>query len=227
MIFLLGFILVMGLVDSLNPFSIAVHIFLLGILKNTNRIALYVFGILLVYLLGGIAIFSGLTVIFSRFLEQFALIPESALYLLQALLGFVLVVYGIVEYRKPHQSQMPSAESDVAGWKLFFLGAGGTLADLPTALPYLGVIAKMTEARMDVITGIFVLFAYNVIYILPLLIIWGLFLWFRNRVRNKMEAITQIIERINKYILVVFCEIIGSLFIMDALFFFLGRPIQW
>jgi cytochrome c biogenesis protein CcdA len=225
--FLAGFMLVMGLVDSLNPFSIAVHIFLLGILKNTNRIVIYVVGILLVYLLGGIAIFFGMTVIFSRLLEQFALIPELALYLLQVLLGFVLVVYGIAEYRKPHHSQMPSAENDVADWKLFLLGAGGTLSDLPTALPYLGFIAKMTEARVDVIFGLFLLFVYNFIYILPLLIIWGLFLWFRDSIRNKMEAITRTIERANKYILVVFCEMIGCFFIADALFFFLGSPIQW
>jgi cytochrome c biogenesis protein CcdA len=227
MFFLIGFMIVMGLVDSLNPFSIAVHIFLLGILKNPNRIVLYVLGILLVYLLGGIAIFSGLTVIFNLLLEQFALIPQLVLYLVEAFLGVVLAVYGIVEYSKPQQSQMPSAESDVAGWKLFFLGAGGTLADLPTALPYLGFIAKMTEAQIDVTSGTLLLLVYNFIYILPLLIIWRLFLWFRDGLRNKMEAITHVIERANRYILVAFCEIIGGFFIVDALFFFLGNPIQW
>ena len=225
MTFLIGFLLVMGFVDSLNPFSIALHIFLLGILKNTNRIALYVFGILLVYLLGGIAVFSGMSVLFGNFLQDFALLPPLALYLLQMLLGFSLVVYGIVEYRKPHQSQKPSAESDIASWKLFFLGAGGTLSDLPTALPYLGFIAKMTETRLDIVSGSLLLLAYNFIYILPLLIIWGLFLWFRDKIKKKMEAIIHVIERANKYILVVFCELIGIIFIADALFFFLGTYI--
>lgn len=57
MLYLVGFMLLMGVVDSLNPFTIALHILLLGILKNVNRIAIYVLGILIVYLVGGIAIF--------------------------------------------------------------------------------------------------------------------------------------------------------------------------
>jgi len=226
MTFLLGFLLMVGLVDSLNPFSIAVHIFLLGILKNTNRIAIYVFGILLVYLLGGISIFLGLTTVFDLLLEKFTHFPEFWLYLIQGLLGVLLVGYGIVEYRKPHQSQMPGEENDVAGWKLFFLGASGTLSDLPTALPYLGFIARMIEARLEVGSGILLLLLYNFIYILPLLIIWGLFLWFRDSIRGKMEAATRAIERANRYILVVFCELIGGFFVVDAILFFMKLPAQ-
>lgn len=227
MLFLLIFLLGMSLVDSLNPFSIAVHIFLLGILKNTNRIALYVLGILLVYFLGGIVIFTGLTTVFDKLAEKFATIPEFVLYVVESIFGVALAVYGFIEYRKGNKSYQVLEGKDVSAWTLILLGAGGTLSDLPTAIPYLGFIAKMTEMRIDILIGCGLLLIYNIIYILPLLIIWALYLAYKDKIRDRMEAITVKIEKANKYITVIFCEIIGFVFIVDSFMYYIGYPIQW
>lgn len=227
MLFLLIFLLGMSFVDSLNPFSIAVHILLLGVLKNTNRIIFYITGILVVYLVGGILIFTGSTAIFAKLMEQFARVPEFILYLLESIFGVILVVYGFLEFRKEKQSRQLQVGQDVSTWALLLLGGGGTLSDLPTAIPYLGFIAKMTEMKIDVWLGCSLLLIYNVIYILPLLIIWLLYQTYKDKIRYRMESIAAKIEKANKYIIVIFCEIIGVVFIIDSLLYFIGYPIQW
>jgi len=219
--------LLMGVVDSLNPFTIALHIFLLGILKNVNRISIYVLGILIVYLVGGIAIFTGLSAVFDYLGKQFESIPDFVLYGIELILGIILVVYGITEWRKNSEQKKVSKKLDVSTWALISLGAGGTLTDLPTAIPYLGFIAKMTEMKVDALTGIAFLFAYCIIYVFPLFLIWVLYLKFQDKIKDKMETIVKRIEKSNKYIIVFFCEIIGILFILDSILFYLGVPIQW
>lgn len=217
----------MGVVDSLNPFTIALHILLLGILKNVNRISIYVLGILIVYLVGGIAIFTGLSAVFDYLGKQFESIPDFVLYGIELILGIILVVYGITEWRKNSEQKQVSKKLDVSTWALISLGAGGTLTDLPTAIPYLGFIAKMTEMKVDALTGIAFLFAYCIIYVFPLFLIWVLYLKFQDKIKDKMETIVKRIEKSNKYIIVFFCEIIGILFILDSFLFYLGVPIQW
>lgn len=217
----------MGVVDSLNPFTIALHILLLGILKNVNRISIYVLGILIVYLVGGIAIFTGLSAVFDYLGKQFESIPDFVLYGIELILGIILVVYGITEWRKNSEQKQVSKKLDVSTWALISLGAGGTLTDLPTAIPYLGFIAKMTEMKVDALTGIAFLFAYCIIYVFPLFLIWVLYLKFQDKIKDKMETIVKRIEKSNKYIIVFFCEIIGILFILDSILFYLGVPIQW
>jgi cytochrome c biogenesis protein CcdA len=227
MLFLFGFMLFMGAVDSLNPFTIAVHILLLGILKNVNRISIYISGILIVYLVGGIAIFTGFSAVSDFLVEQFELIPDFVLYGIEGLLGIVLAIYGILEWRKNSEKKQVSKSLDVSTWALIVLGAGGTLTDLPTAIPYLGFIAKMTEMRIDIITGILFLIGYCFIYTFPLTLIWILYLKFQDRIKDKMELIVKRIENANKYIMVIFSEIIGFGFFLDSVLFFLGVPIQW
>jgi len=227
MLYLVGFMLLMGVVDSLNPFTIALHILLLGILKNVNRISIYVLGILIVYLVGGIAIFTGLSAVFYYLGKQFESIPDFVLYGIELILGIILVVYGITEWRKNSEQKQVSKKLDVSTWALISLGAGGTLTDLPTAIPYLGFIAKMTEMKVDALTGIAFLFAYCIIYVFPLFLIWVLYLKFQDKIKDKMETIVKRIEKSNKYIIVFFCEIIGILFILDSILFYLGVPIQW
>jgi cytochrome c biogenesis protein CcdA len=221
--FLFGFMVLMGAVDSLNPFTIAVHILLLGILKNVNRISIYVAGILIVYLIGGIAMFTGFSAVFGFLSEQFALIPDFVLHGIEGILGIVLVMYAISEWRKHHEQKQITKSLDVSTWALIVLGAGGTLSDLPTAIPYLGFIAKMTEMKVDILTGILFLAGYCLIYTFPLFLTWGLYLKFQERIKDKMELIVKRIESVNRYIIVIFCGIAGAYFILDSVLFFLGQ----
>ena len=212
-----------GVLDSLNPFTIAVHILLLGILKNINRIAIYVLSILVVYLIGGVAIFTGLSTFFDYLMEQFSSIPKWVLYIIKLIFGIILVVYGFIQLRKSSESKQLSKSPDVSTWALIVLGAGGTLSDLPTAIPYLGFIAKMTEMRVDIITGITLLLVYCLIYVLPLIIICILYLKFQDKIKSKTEFIVAKIGKANKYIIIVFCGVIGIIFIMDSVLFFYGH----
>jgi cytochrome c biogenesis protein CcdA len=172
-------------------------------------------------------IYTGSTAIFDKLAEQFTTVPELVLYMLESIFGVILIVYGFIEFRKENKPRQLQVGKDVSIWTLMLLGGGGTLSDLPTAIPYLGFIAKITEMKIDIWLGFSLLLLYNVIYILPLLIIWVLYLKYKDSIRDRMESITTKIEKANKYIIVTFCEIIGIVFIIDSIFYYIGFPIQW
>jgi len=227
MLFLFGFMLLMGAVDSLNPSTIIVLVLLLGMLENVNRVAIYVAGIWIVYFVGGIAVFTGFSTVGGYLAEQFALIPDYVLYGLEGLLGIGLIVFGMLEWRKHSGQKQVTKSLGVSTWALIVLGAGGTLGDLPTAIPYLGFIAKMTEMGVPLLQGIGFLIGYCLVYIFPLLLLWGLYVKFQNQIKDKTESIVRRIESTSRTIMFAFGGIAGAILMFDAVLFFFGIPVRW
>jgi cytochrome c biogenesis protein CcdA len=227
MLFLFGFLLLMGAVDSLNPSTIIVLVLLLSMLENVNRVAIYVAGIWIAYFVGGIAVFTGFSTVAGYLAEQFALIPDFVLYGLEGLLGIGLIVYGMLEWRKQGGQKQAAKSLEVSTWALIVLGVGGTLGDLPTAIPYLGFIAKMTEMGVPLLLGIGFLLGYCLVYIFPLLLLWGLYVKFQGQIKDKMGSIVRRIESTSRTIMIGFCGIAGVLLIFDSLLFIFGAPVQW
>jgi len=227
MLVLLGFMFLMGVVDGLNPSTIIVLVILLGTLKNVNRVSIYVAGIWIVYFVGGIAIFTGFSAVAGYLAELFALIPDLILRGLQGLLGIVLVVYGVLEWRKRNGQKQVTKSLDVSTWALIILGAGGTIGDLPTAIPYLGFIAKMTEMRVALLPGIGLLIGYCLVYVFPLMLLWGLYLKFQDRLKGKTGSIVKRIESTTRIIMVALVGIAGALLMVDSVLFFFDAPVRW
>jgi cytochrome c biogenesis protein CcdA len=227
MLFLFGFLLLMGAVDSLNPSTIIVLVLLLSMLENVNRVAIYVAGIWIAYFVGGIAVFTGFSTVAGYLAEQFALIPDFVLYGLEGLLGISLIVYGMLEWRKQGGQKQVAKSVEVSTWALIVLGVGGTLGDLPTAIPYLGFIAKMTEMRVSLLTGVGFLIGYCLVYIFPLLVLWGLYVKFQNQIKDKTESIVRRIESTSRTIMVAFGGIAGAILMFESVLFFFGIPVRW
>ncbi|MBA4251658.1 MAG: hypothetical protein C0425_08705 [Chlorobiaceae bacterium] len=228
MITLILLLIILALVDSLNPFSIAIQIFLLGVLTNTHRISYYILGILLVYFVGGVLIFLGLTAYLKILLDQISVIPNMFLYSVGFVIGVILLFYGIMALRKNGiVKEIKLERKEFSILALFAIGATGTMFDLPTALPYLGFITKMIEMELNSGIGIFLLSIYSFIYIFPLLILWALFIRYKEKIKEKIVSVQIYMDKINNYVIGVFSLLIGLLFIVDAVFFFLGIPLDW
>jgi len=228
LITLILLLIILALVDSLNPFSIAIQIFLLGVLTNTHRISYYILGILLVYFVGGVLIFLGLTAYLKILLDQISVIPNMFLYSVGFVIGVILLFYGIMALRKNGiVKEIKLERKEFSILALFAIGATGTMFDLPTALPYLGFITKMIEMELNSEIGIFLLSIYSFIYIFPLLILWALFIRYKEKIKEKIVSVQIYMDKINNYVIGVFSLMIGLLFIVDAVFFFLGIPLDW
>lgn len=217
----------MGLIDSLNPFSIAAQIFLLGVINNINRIGFYVLGVLLVYFFGGIFIFSDLPTVISELHKDLSFVPLVDVYILKSTLGLILIIYGVHAFKKNQQTQSLEEKPDLSNWTLAAIGGGGTLADLPTAIPYLGIIDEVTEMGVNIFFGSALLLVYNLIYILPLLIIWALYFIYKDNAKAKLAPLANFIIAANKYFTTFFCVVIGAMLVADFVLYCLGSPINW
>ena len=81
---------------------------------------------------------------------------------------------------------------------LFMLGAGGTLMDIPTSVPYLAFISKMMSLNYGMSKVIPYLLVYNLIYLLPMILILVLNIFFHTKIAGKLQKISVIIGKINK-----------------------------
>ena len=73
--------------------------------------------------------------------------------------------------RKPSPVQHPSLPRANHRLSVFALGMTVTVLELPTALPYLGAVGAITRADLAVAEWLPLLVAYNLIFVLPPLLL--------------------------------------------------------
>lgn len=157
---LLG-LLALAVVDSINPSAIAVTLYLLSRERVPAQVLAYVSAIFLTYLtLGALALLGIDAVLPSLDTEgKIGLIIQGAI-------GFVMLVYAIKAPAAVRSA--PRVGSDTGTYAaLAVLGAAVTIMELPTAVPYFGAIALLTAADLPVAQWLPLLVLYNVIFVLP------------------------------------------------------------
>jgi cytochrome c biogenesis protein CcdA len=174
-----------AIIDSINPCAIGVLLLLLAVLmkhsKDKMRIikisSIYITVVFIVYMLSGLGL-----IWFQNFLISLGLAS-----MLGSLVGILVIFGGIVEikdffwYGKGFSLMIPAKYSKkikdkidhVSAGSAIFLGAFVAMVELPcTGGPYLAIttlLAKQFDA-----TSVFYLLIYNLIFVLPLIIIAAL-----------------------------------------------------
>ena len=188
-----------AVIDSINPCAFGVLIFILAYLikisKQKIRVVVdgfsYVVGVYLTYLGLGILVFLLLTQILSWLRET-----SLVVYFYQAM-GLIIILFGLLELKEtfipegvgPRLAIMPAWAAKIKQWVAIlgrlqsgniFLGAGFAmimgflvaLVELPcTGAPYLAVITILQQKGLTLAQTIPFLLIYNIIFVLPLLII--------------------------------------------------------
>jgi cytochrome c biogenesis protein CcdA len=67
--------------------------------------------------------------------------------------------------------------------------------ELPTALPYLGAIAAIVEARVGRVRGLLLVLAYNIAFVAPLLAIVAIRATAGDEARGRLEALRDRLAR--------------------------------
>ena len=159
---LLG-LLALAVVDSINPSAIVVTLYLLSRERATAQVVVYIVAIFLTYLTMGSVMMLGVDAV----LPLLTTTASGRLGLIvQGLVGLALLTYAI---RAPATTTavshtQPRASTFAA---LALLGITVTTMELPTAVPYLGAIALLTSANLPVAQWLPLLVLYNVIFVLP------------------------------------------------------------
>jgi hypothetical protein len=166
---LLPAIVGLAVVDSINPSALLATIALLLRGRAARPlVAVYVAAVLVTYLGIGLVLTLGLG------LTPEAVVESDAAYLVQGVLGAGMLAYAVLapgrgRARGPAEPpRLPAATGPVA---VFALGVAVTVLELPTALPYLGAVGAITRADLAVGDWLPLLVLYNLIFVLPPLLL--------------------------------------------------------
>lgn len=204
----------LALLDSLNPSLIATQLFLLTTPQPLWRSLSFILSVILTSFVGGWLVLTGLSDhLYSLLHYQ----PSPLEYGIQVLLGVLLIAFAVRLYRNPPQGDSPQpTPSYLHPLAIFGFGIFSTISELPTALPYFAAITQIAEAQIHLITTGILLIIYNLLYVLPLGILLGLY-FYSPALRSHLEAIGVVIRRWNHQITIGFLGLIAAILLVDGL----------
>jgi cytochrome c biogenesis protein CcdA len=162
---LLPAIVGLAVVDSINPSALlATIVLLLRGRRARPLVAVYVVAVLTTYFAIGVVLTLGLGP------TPRELLQSDAAYLVQGVLGAVMLGYALVAPGRRRQRSSPEPVRSPASMRplaVFALGMAVTVVELPTALPYLGAVGAITRADLALAEWLPLLVLYNLIFVLP------------------------------------------------------------
>jgi len=170
----------LALLDSLNPSAIVATILLMTQPRFGVRVVTYVGAVFVTYFLAGVAILAGLDV-------AWAYLDNRVGYALQAILGAGLLGYAVFAPTPKADAPQRPIGAGLGLPAIALLGAGVTLAEFSTALPYVGALALLADAPISWAVRGAVLVAYNLVFVAPPLLLAAAYLGLGERVRPRLE----------------------------------------
>jgi hypothetical protein len=169
MLGLVGLVVSIGIVDSLNPSTIVPGLFYATGARPGRTVMGFALGFMAVNLAGGLAVVLGPG---SLILAAVPRPGPNAKHTLELVLGVVALLGALVVWlmRGRVQQSFARGERRIEQASPF---AGATIAavELPTALPYFVVIAAVLGADVSAVAEIAYIVLFNLVYIAPLVVI--------------------------------------------------------
>ena len=160
----------LGLLDSLNPFSIAACAVVSARPQSLGRGVAFITATFLVYFLSGVALVTGWAELLIALQPWIKPWMRVAFWLLVA---FGCCLGAIFLWRRPPMGQDKAVKqpSSTAILAIFLFAFGSTLSDMPTAFPYFGAIPIMVATGANFLGLLAWLALYSLIYVSPLIIL--------------------------------------------------------
>jgi cytochrome c biogenesis protein CcdA len=165
---LAGIVLGVGLADSLNPSTVGPALYLATARRPVVRVALFTLGVFAVNFAAGMALALGP----GRLLVHAVPRPDRTVRdALELAAGLVLVAMAVALWTARGRLARRELPMRRGGGSALALGASIAAVELPTAAPYLGVIAAIVAARPSVPQTIALLGLFCTAFVAPLLAI--------------------------------------------------------
>ncbi|KOP68639.1 hypothetical protein AMS62_27940 [Bacillus sp. FJAT-18019] len=176
----------LSLLDTLSPATLGVTVYLLltGKERLILRLFVYLSTVAGFYFLVGIALMLGMDALLQ---SVNAIFQNRTVSWIMAIVGGVLFVASFfVPTKKTPEPRRPKSQRLGA---MVGLGLTTSLLEVATALPYFAAIGLMTTAHLSLLQWIPLLAAYNVVMVLPPLILLGLHLVFGRVMQKPLEKL--------------------------------------
>jgi cytochrome c biogenesis protein CcdA len=166
---LLGLVVLIGILDSLNPSTLAPALYIAGGETPHRSLTGFIAGVFVVNLAGGLVLALG------PGQALLAFVPRPGLevrHLIELGLGIgTFLVAGwlwLARYRVARRIEGKGERIDRSS---LLVGAGISAAELPTAVPYFAVIAAVVDSGLPVGTQVGLIVIFNAVFVAPLLVI--------------------------------------------------------
>lgn len=203
----------LALLDSLNPSALAVTLYLLTQRRPALNVPAYVAGIFCAYFAAGVLLMLGLEVFLAWAGEQ---LQNPTAYAIQGALGAGMLIYSFAADTKCAEQPPQRLPRSLNLGVLFLLGITITGVELSTALPYLGAIGILTNANLAPAQWLPLLLAYNVIFVLPPLLLLATHTLFGAR----HEGLQAKLQKGGRELFLWIIGIIGFFLLADSLRYF-------
>lgn len=180
-----------ALVDSINPATIAQAAVFAGTERPARAVLGFWAGAMATYLVTGLLVLAGL----DRFVRGVADNPPDWLFIALIAGGLAAVVAGVVAWRGSSKRRIGALVSSGDHRTAATVGVVATLTDLPTALPYFAAIGIITGTQLNRPEQFGLMIAYNLIYMMPVLIVLAIRLAGGPTLRGRLERFTELIAR--------------------------------
>lgn len=217
-----------ALFDSVSTSQqILVLIFLFSTVKPVRTSLGFILGIVLAYFacgLAGLAFVDQLNALVRLFVPNLDRVDDGAYYRAEWLLGLVLMVAGPAwEWYRRRSGRPPLENRWVAVFKrmtwpvAFVVGALLSSTSFPAALPYVASIEKIAAAHLPQATGVALVALYNLVYALPLLVPFVLFVVLREAVLPRLHRHA---PAFNRWLTIGLLSALGLVSLVDATWYF-------
>ena len=207
----------LALLDSLNPSALAMTLFLLTTGARAGRVLTYIAAVFITYFTIGLGLMLGLGALLGTFQSVF---ETTAAYVVQAVIGAAMLIYSFSPNKKAQDgeetkaTQAPRSQGFVA---VFLLGVTITVAEFPTAFPYLGAIGILNSLTLSFLGWLPLLLGYNLIFVTPPLLLFGAYRIFGDRHRVWFERYEKRLKYEARETMLWIVGIVGFLLLADAL----------
>jgi len=232
MLLLLTSIITLALIDSLNPSTIAAQIFLLALKKPVSRVISFILGTFVMYAAFGFIIIF----ILGEPIKGFFYELGSTDYLILLAIGIALIAVGTIlgwkryigkegrskseGYVKKAMAPMMAMLKTLNPVHTFFFGMASTAFDLPTSAFYFVALASLLEAGVGPFETTSLLILYNLLYILPLIVILLIYMIARDRSGPLMNRINKLIGEWSGRLVISILICIGVILVVFSMAFF-------
>ncbi|AWP28032.1 hypothetical protein PVOR_15769 [Paenibacillus vortex V453] len=205
---------VLSLLDMLSPAALGVTVYLLLTERDRliSRLGVYLVTVAGFYFLVGAALMLGLGAVMKSISDIF---QNRTVSWMMAILGGVLFVASFyVPTKKKSEPRRPKSKSFGA---MIGLGFTTSLIEVATALPYFAAIGLMTTAQLNTVQWVPILAAYNMVMVLPPLILLGLHLVLGRVMQRPLEKLrVKIAESSGSLLSWVLC-IAGVILVLNSI----------
>lgn len=210
-------IFVLALIDSINPVELLAGILLFTIKKPLNRFLYYVSGIFVFHFLLGFIFYYVFNFIFDLKILSSPILDRP----IELVGGMLLIIFGLT-LKKKNKSEARKI-IDPKPLYVFLLGIGITITAIPTSVSYFSALGIMAENDLDFRNICFLLLMYNLIFILPLILLLAVYLLSGKHSEKIFQKVrTFIISRLNRLLKIVLI-LAGSYLVINFFMYLFSR----